>query len=165
MEKGHTFNENDSIHACIESASRHIKFYTTPQWAATMRVARRDHPYKVKEMSQRDFFYFKSMASQIKNFDFNTDGEKVVWNKLKVVSLRSENPNMYAYKTHHSGEEYHVNMFHRLRSELPDPHKMTLAPIRCEEIPISKKKIADLQFLYQTNHSSSPPWLLSAATT
>ncbi|WAQ94258.1 hypothetical protein MAR_006729 [Mya arenaria] len=44
LEKGHTQNENDCIHAAIEKASKHVKIYTTPQWAAVIRMARRDHP-------------------------------------------------------------------------------------------------------------------------
>ena len=82
LEKGHTQNENDSINATIESASRNIKIYTTPQWATVIRAARRDHAYVVKEMSEHDFFYFKDLSLNIKNFEINSEGEKVLWNKI-----------------------------------------------------------------------------------
>ena len=67
LEKGHTQNENDSIHATTESASRNIKIYITPQRATVIRAARRDHAYVVKEMSAQDFFYFKDLSLYIKN--------------------------------------------------------------------------------------------------
>lgn len=115
LEKGHTQNENGFIHATIESASRHIKVYTTPQWAAIIQMARRDHPYFTREMSFKDFFDFKLMSQNIKNFEINTDGEKVFWNKLKVITLRSDMPNFFEYQTHHKGQKFQVDLFKRLR--------------------------------------------------
>ncbi len=41
LERGHTQNENDSIHAAIEHSSRGKSVYTTPQWAATVRDAQK----------------------------------------------------------------------------------------------------------------------------
>lgn len=95
-------------------------------------------------MAVKDFYNFKAMSTHIKNFDFNTDRQKVVWNKFKVIQLQSETPNVYTYKTHHGGPKFQVSMFHRLRSELPNPRMMTLSQIRYEPIPISKQKFADL---------------------
>ena len=56
LEKGHTFNENDSIRAAVENVTRHLNLYTTSQWAGVIQTARRKHPYKVYEMSLHDFF-------------------------------------------------------------------------------------------------------------
>ena len=59
LEKDHTQNEGDSIHATIEHASRNISIYTTGQWAAVIRTARPGRrPYIVKELSQSNFFDF-----------------------------------------------------------------------------------------------------------
>ena len=44
LDKGHTQNENDSIHATFEKASRNINIYTTAQCATTIRLARRENP-------------------------------------------------------------------------------------------------------------------------
>ena len=44
LEKGHTQNENDAVHATIESVSRNIPVFTSSQWAAIIRSARRDQP-------------------------------------------------------------------------------------------------------------------------
>ncbi|WAQ93514.1 hypothetical protein MAR_005985, partial [Mya arenaria] len=83
LEKGNTQNENDSINTTIEKASKHVKIYTTPQWAAVIRMKRRGHPYNVREMSFKDFIDFKQLSKNIKNFEVNTDGLKVYWNKIK----------------------------------------------------------------------------------
>ena len=143
LEKGHTQNENDSIHATIESASKNVRVYTTPQWATIIRMARRDKPYSVKEMSSKDFYDFKSLSCPLKNFNTNTNGEKIVWNKIKSFRLTSNKPNYFFYKTHHSGEEFQVDLFKRLRSA-PNPSEMSLLQLHDDGVPISKEKFADL---------------------
>lgn len=77
LEKGHTQNENDSVHACIERSSRPICIYTTAQWASVIRSACRKNPYNVKEMDLPDFFNFKSVSKVLKNFDLDSDRNKV----------------------------------------------------------------------------------------
>ena len=66
LEKGHTQNENDWIHATIESASRNIKIYTTRQWAQVIRAARRDHANVVKEMSL-SYKNFQILHTRLRN--------------------------------------------------------------------------------------------------
>ena len=89
LEKGHAFNENDSVHSIIETASKNIPVYTTPTWAAT----RPKRPYEVKEMTLQDFLDFKKVAENIKNFEINTKNDKVQWSKIRVLKLTSSNPN------------------------------------------------------------------------
>ena len=51
LEKGHTENENDSIHSVIERATRRSTIYTPDQWYHAVRTARKSKtPYYVKEM-------------------------------------------------------------------------------------------------------------------
>ena len=99
LEKGHTQNENDSIHSVVESASRNISVYTTPQWAATVRHARPKQPYIVKEMSVEDFYDFKSMSTELKNFETNVDNDKVYWNSFKTLMFSESSPNVFLYQT------------------------------------------------------------------
>ena len=66
LEKGHTFNEGDSIHSSVESASRNNKIYPTPQFAATISAARPGKPYIVQELNVQDFFDFKELAKKDK---------------------------------------------------------------------------------------------------
>ena len=53
-------NENDSVHATIERASRNIlSIYSALQWPATIRFVRRKNPYIVKEMNLKDLILLK----------------------------------------------------------------------------------------------------------
>ena len=77
LERGHTHNENDSIHAAIERNSKGRSIYTTPQWAATLRTSRHTpRPYIVNELSSSDFLDFKKLSSEIQNLDFDDNGQK-----------------------------------------------------------------------------------------
>ena len=114
LEKGHTQNEGDSIHAAIESASRKISIFTTSQWAATIRAARHSKPYVVHELNITDFFDFKELAQNLKNFEVNTDNEKVYWNSIKTITLKSTAPNQFEYQTDYEGQVHTVNLFHKL---------------------------------------------------
>lgn len=95
LENGHTQNENDSIHSSIESASKNISIYTTPQWASTVKLARPSHPYQVKEMSLSDFIDFKEVSKHLKKFDLDLNREKVSW-----LSMR--NPETCLINTQHT---------------------------------------------------------------
>ena len=63
LEKGHTYNEGDSIHSAVERASKNNRLCTTPQWAATIRTARSSKPYYVNEINVQDFYVFKEFKS------------------------------------------------------------------------------------------------------
>ncbi len=91
LERGHTQNENDSIHAAIEHSSRGKSVYTTPQWAATVRDARKKNPYHVVELDSDDFFDFKGLSQAIPNFEFDEDAQKIRWMKIKTVSFDENN--------------------------------------------------------------------------
>lgn len=83
LERGHTQSENDSMHAAIEHKSRHVSIYTTPQWAATVRISR-SRPYQVKELHSEDFFDFKCLAESVPNFVYDIQGQKIKWLKQKL---------------------------------------------------------------------------------
>ena len=99
LEKGHNQNKGDSIHAAIESVSRKIYIYTTAQWAATIRAAWQSKTYVVHELNITDFFYFKELAQNLKNFEVYTDNEKVYWNSIKTITFKSTAPNQFEYHT------------------------------------------------------------------
>ena len=66
-----------------ERASRNIlSIYSTLQWPATIRSARRKNPYIVKEMNLKDFFYLNTVSENLKNFTVNQENEKVQWNGI-----------------------------------------------------------------------------------
>ena len=93
LERGHTQNENDSVHATIEHKSKHLSIYTTPQWAATIQMARASSPYQVIELASSDFLDFKCIAEAVPNFGFDNDGGKIKWMKIKVVTIKGHDNN------------------------------------------------------------------------
>ena len=131
LEKGHTQNEGDSIHAIVERASRKISIYSPSQWSAVIKTARLAQPYIVKDMSLQDFFDFKELSNLIRNFDMNSENEKLYWNSINVLTLISSMPNQLAYKTSYSGEAGKVALFQRLRlREIPNPLHLDLPQLR-----------------------------------
>lgn len=150
--KGHTQNEADSIHAGIEASVKNIPVYTTPQWAGIIRTARRNQPYIVKEMSVFDFIDFRSVSDLLKNFQTNSDNEKVYWNSLQIIMIDSEHPNMFSYQTSYDSVVKTVELFKRLRAkDVPDPKELPLKPLRTDELPISREKFVDLISLCRSN--------------
>ena len=117
LEKGHTFNEGDSIHSTVERASKYCKIYTTAQWAARVRSARPTKPYNVNELNLQDFFDFKELAEKFRNFDQNTEGEKVYWNSIRTLSFRSDAPDQFNCQTEFDGPIHTVDLLHKLRSK------------------------------------------------
>ncbi|XP_052218286.1 uncharacterized protein LOC127835889 isoform X3 [Dreissena polymorpha] len=152
LEKGHTFSENDSIHAAIENASRNISIYTTPQWAATIRTSRRKNPYSVREMSLFDFQDFKLLSSLLKNFDKNTDGDKVYWTQIRSIHISENLNNVFEYRSDFNGPVGQVDLFQRLRTkDQPNPKLLSLSVLRQAELPLSREKMMDLVGLCRKN--------------
>ena len=98
LEKGHSQNENDSIHASVERASRFISVYTPGQWAAVIRSARHNQPYHVKEMGQKDFYDFRTLSSNIKNFDLDSNRNRLFISYVKTLKMHAEQPDMVFYQ-------------------------------------------------------------------
>ena len=151
LEKGHTFNEGDSIHSSIENVSRHNKIYTTPQWAATIRTARPSRPYIVHELNVHDFYHFKELSQKLKNFEMNTDNEKVYWNSIRTITFRSESPNQFEYQTDYDGPNYTVDLLKKQRSKIPKPASISLTHLREDGIQIPRAKYVDLLRLCTSN--------------
>ena len=98
LEKGHTQNENDSVHAAIENVSKNIAVYTTPQWAAIARTARKHNPYIVTEMDHLNFFNFKSVVEKLKNFDLDLERNKVFWSKVRTLQITKDHPHIMIFQ-------------------------------------------------------------------
>ena len=146
---GHTQNENDSVHATIENISRKKEVYSTQQWAAVIRMARSNKGYHVKEMCVKDFFDFKLVAENLKNFELDENKEKVYLSDIKLMKITADEPNKVTFKT-----EYHQGIFRKMnllgRLNLKSCEKsinaknIELVNIRNTLIPISQQKYDDL---------------------
>ncbi|GFO46251.1 DNA repair protein rhp54 [Plakobranchus ocellatus] len=99
LERGHTQNENDSVHSVISRAAKNIPIYTPEQWAAVIRGARRGkHPYNVRELTSTDIFDFKQYSASLKNFEKDENDEKVQWMKIKSLCITRDEPNILQIK-------------------------------------------------------------------
>ena len=151
LEKGHTFNEGDSIHSAVERASKNNRIYTTPQWAATIRTARSSKPYNVNEVNVQDFYDFKELAEKLKNFETNTNDDKVYWHSIRTISFKSNTPNQFDYQTDHDGPVYTVDLFQKLRCKKPKPASISLSQLCEDGISIPRAKYVDLLKLCSSN--------------
>ncbi|CAH2092579.1 unnamed protein product [Euphydryas editha] len=88
LEKGHTQNENDSIHALIERSSKNKEIYTPDQWFALVRWAKdTGNPYIVKEVSIEDILDFKKLLAG-KNWTKDERNLKVMWSRVREIGRR-----------------------------------------------------------------------------
>ena len=87
--KGHTFNENDSVHSKIERIYRNMTIYTTPKWAAVIRGAKQSNPpYRVNEMASDNFYDCKGLSLNLKNLDLDEDKVKIAISSLPHFTQR-----------------------------------------------------------------------------
>lgn len=64
MEKGHTQNEGDSVHALVERESERRMIYVPDEWFFLVRWAKTEGmPYNVREMTSQDFYNFKDLLA------------------------------------------------------------------------------------------------------
>lgn len=82
---GHTQNEGDSMHSCIEREKKRVlksgPIYVPTQWVSVIGLAKKQgKPYAVKEMTFEDFCDLRSLTTAIgTNFSLNREGQKVSW--------------------------------------------------------------------------------------
>jgi len=99
LEKGHTQNENDSVHALIEKCAQKKTIYVPEQWYALVRWAKETgEPYIVKEATTKDFYDFKVLLSG-KNWNKNENKQKVYLSKMRDVKVNFDEPDIFYYKT------------------------------------------------------------------
>ncbi|CAH0731006.1 unnamed protein product, partial [Brenthis ino] len=64
FESGHSQNEGDSMHACVERAMKNKQIYTPDQlYGIVMNAKQTGEKYKVKEMRQDNFYDIKSLIT------------------------------------------------------------------------------------------------------
>lgn len=152
--KGHSKNENDSVHATIERVSKNVDVYTTPQWAGVMSTAKQSKPkYIVNEMDETKFFDFKYVATHLKNFDLDTDRQKIRWLNIRSMKLTKEEPNTVYILYNYDGQYHQLNLLQRIRKApaVTSFKNLKLTILNSGKGPgIDRDKYADLQFLCKT---------------
>lgn len=151
LEKGHTHNENDSVHSAVEFAGRNIPVYTTQQWAAVVRGARRKgDAYEVTEMDSTKFLDFKALAERyIKNFTVDDCGNRVKWIKIRVICVNKLEPNKIYFKYSYD-EEFLTFDLHRRQRNI-NLNSFISAPTLHPVTGVSKEKYDDLMYFVTKN--------------
>ena len=111
LEKGHTQNENDSVHSSITRAAKKKDIYTPEQWCMTVKFARKNpSPYVVKEMTLNSMFDFKGMAKKFKNLKTDNKGDKTMWNEFRSLTTQKDDPNVMLIRYEHDGPQVRCNV-------------------------------------------------------
>lgn len=120
LEKGHTQNEADSIHALIERRKKGRTIFTPEQWIMLVKMAKTSgNPYDVTEMAQSDFKNLMSLITDEKgNWNLTEEKEKVVWLKVKQVRIVPELGKKIFIKYNHFDEHEHsIDIQHKIRED------------------------------------------------
>lgn len=153
LEKGHTQNEGDSVHACIDHAIKHVEVYTPDQYYALARAARKcGEPYSVKEMSHVDFLDYKSLAvSKEQNCQWKKyqNEEQVKWSQVKVLQVDALLGGVIKVKTKHDGNWKYVKVQKKVIALRRKPSLCNTEPVKAyrERKRISQKKYKDINEL------------------
>jgi hypothetical protein len=150
LERGHTQNENDTVHSCIEKSMKNIPLYTTSQLATTFQMARRSQPFKVTEMTTSDFFDFKDLSEQIRNLEIDSEGCKIKWMEIRIISFSNEMPDTAKIQYDYDGPVRFLNLLPNLRKSVSAPTLKKL--FKGDDVPkMYKAKYDDLMKLCKKN--------------
>lgn len=142
LEKGHTQNEGDSVHALIERSARSKTIYTPEEWRLLARWAKTEgEPYLVKKMEQEHFFNFKNTVND-KHWTKTVNKQKILWTKIKEVFVDKSEPNKLYFKYDLNQESYECLVLRgetRHSSALPNLDRAYSSPLK-----LPKAKYNDL---------------------
>ena len=151
FERGHSQMEGDSVHARIESSTKHCSIYTPEEWFTAVRLAKKTSPfYKVVEMDLDNMYDFKELARcTVSSKLIGNDGESMKWLKVRSFQfLKSEADKFFVKYSY--GEPFQAILISRIRrssSALQSISGFKLTKMRQTKRPISKAKYNDLNNL------------------
>ena len=116
LQKGHTENENDSVHSVIERATKHAVIYSPEQWYSAVRSARKSKtPYHVEELTHAQFIDCKTMSKSVKNLNMDDEGNKVKWSSVRQFIVYGTDPQALYLTYEYGGAEKRVDLCRRQR--------------------------------------------------
>lgn len=144
---GHTKNEGDSMHSCIEKErSRILKsgpIYIPSEFVTLVKSAKKKgEPYLVNEMATENFIDWKKISSLMgSNFNKNEEREKVTWNDIKIMRVKKDEANKIFYKTSFTQECFKViNIREKTRRKRMENISLVPAYNKPPNIPNNKKE-------------------------
>ena len=146
------------MHATIERKRKHMKLYTTREWALLISAARiKPSPYQVTVMHYDDFYDLKELTRKIvKNVTETVDGEKVNWMKMKWIRLQKSKPTIIQYRNDLlEGTFFEIDINQRKRTGLQEKNELnwsdiSLKPMYSHKLPVSEQKKKDLLSLLKS---------------
>lgn len=148
---GHTQNEGDNMHSTIEKEkNRMLKsspVFVPAQWVPIIGLSKKTgKPYTVNQMQTSDVYDLKKLTAEVgRNFTCNTNGEKVNWNKIKVLKFERKNSGTILYKTDYADKTFsEINVRQNNRGKQTMTRDIVLQPAFATSPPIPAKKKADL---------------------
>jgi hypothetical protein len=84
LQKGHTQYKGDSMHSVFVKNKEHQVLFVPDQKYGFVKNAKiNGNKYIVKEMTREDFFNFKLLVDNTKNWSHDEANQKVYWSKNK----------------------------------------------------------------------------------
>lgn len=150
LERGHTQNEGDSMHAVIENAKKGKVIYTPDQWVTLIRCAKvKGEPYTVFEMSYNDFLDFKPLVENtFLNWKTESDDKTLIkWNNIKELSVNFEYPHSLQIKYNLNSTDFiQINLIKKGQRGRHYNIIKRLVPIAAytKQLSVEEAKIKDL---------------------
>lgn len=152
LERGHTQNEGDSMHALIENRSAGKAIYHPDQWQEIIETAKGKNAqggeYVVTKVSQEMIFDFKPLLKK-QQWICDVDKRKILWSKVKEIFVEPSAPNFLKFKTNF--DEDYQTVYVAKRSQPLDLKTHQLHRAYSDYLGISESKLTDLLFLCSKN--------------
>ena len=117
LQKGHTENENDSVHSVIERATKHAVIYSPEQWYSAVRTARKSKtPHHVEELTHAQLIDYKKMSKSVKNLNTDDEGNKVKWSSARQFIVYGTDLQALYLTYEYGGAEKRVDLCRRQRA-------------------------------------------------
>lgn len=158
LQTGHTQNEGDSMHACIEKNMKNKTLYSPDQLYEVIMNSKVQNKFVIKEMNQNDFYNLKSQVTTSKNWSQDTNGHKVFFSKIKEIKTSPDAPNKLLFKYDFESEYLVLDTTNRTtttrtrksnNANAVDVNELPLA--YAQLLPISDALFKDLISLCNTN--------------
>lgn len=148
LEKGHTQNEGDSVHALIERQKKGKVIYTPDQWIMLIKMAKViGDPYIVKEVCQNSVYDLKKLINKERNWTKDEKGNNIKWNEIRQIKIHKETPNLIHCRYDFEEENEYILNLEKPSRKKNVSIKRDLVRAYNKPLPISKKKYEHLQFL------------------
>jgi hypothetical protein len=148
LEPGHTQMEVDSMHSCIERASKAANIYVPHDWSTVASLAKKTgKPYHVVKMQQTNFLDFKNLSEQIVNNKSKlVSGKKFSFMQCKWMRFEKSS-NTVKVKTTLDDSEFDLLRVHNSATLDSASLRHSMVQLYKHQISISIAKHNDLLYL------------------